>query len=432
MSYSIFDLQRFQIEASKDKTRSEFERDRARILYSQALRRLGDKTQVLGAGSDDYVRTRLTHSLEVAQVGRQLALWLKADPSLVEAACLAHDIGHPPFGHNGEAVLNRAAKDIGGFEGNAQTFRLLTYLEPKEFTDNKAPIGLNLTRSTLDACIKYPWDRSTALARLGAPDNWEETVKFNVYSDNLSVFNWVRKDAPPLEKCVEAQIMDISDDISYCVHDFEDAVALGKFNPVDLKESFHQEKIIAVLNSSNCISDAGVKENASAKENAGMRVEDIENAFKFFIDSSYFDLDFSGTLSDFASLKNLTSSLIGHFVKAVANNASSSLEELIRYNGELDPPADIHAQIQVLKAISVLFVMDSRDMAGVKESQEKIITILLDKLMQFSPAPSPLLEPIFRQMWEECSNDGQRLRVAIDQIASLTDTRAKQLANSIF
>ena len=219
--YSAADQERFLDEPAKRAGRTEFMRDRARLIHSAALRRLAAKTQVAVPWENDFQRTRLSHSLECAQIGRELGESLGADPDLLETACLSHDLGHPPFGHNGEEALAEVAAPCGGFEGNAQSFRLLTRIEAKTVTSESRSVGLNLTRASLDAATKYPWPRS------------HNPRKFGVYDDDVEIFQWVRQSAPDGKTCIEAQIMDWSDDCAYSVHDLEDAIFAGQITVQD-------------------------------------------------------------------------------------------------------------------------------------------------------------------------------------------------------
>ncbi|WP_291533742.1 deoxyguanosinetriphosphate triphosphohydrolase [Bifidobacterium sp. UBA6881] len=412
--YTRFDEERWAPEPAKSSTRTAFQRDRARLIHSSALRRLGAKTQILVAGTDDFARTRLTHTLEVAQIGRQIGASLGCDPDVVDCACLAHDLGHPPFGHNGERALAEIARDIGGFEGNAQTLRLLTRLEPKILFPDGRSAGVNLTRASLDAVIKYPWTYADAANH----PKGERSAKFCVYPDDREVFDWVRRGVPQrFARPIECQIMDLSDDIAYSVHDVEDAIATGAFDPGELRQS--------------AVVDA-VVEDARAWYGPQWDPDGLAHAFLGMLRRGTFPERFDGSRRALAELKNMTSTLIGRFADSVENATRDAYGNgpLARYAGNVVIPESTSYEIVVLKGIAVHFVMAPGELKPSYAKERRIIHDLTAMLMEGNPRPSNGLERVFLDDWREAADDAGRLRVAIDQVASLTDTSALVLWNT--
>ncbi|MGI9824758.1 deoxyguanosinetriphosphate triphosphohydrolase [Agromyces sp. Marseille-Q5079] len=383
--------------------RSDFARDRARLLHSSALRRLAAKTQVLSPTAGlDFARNRLTHSLEVAQVGRELADSLGLDPDVVDTACLAHDLGHPPFGHNGEKALNTWADDIGGFEGNAQTLRILTRLEPKMFGADGRGYGLNLTRASLDASCKYPWPEATSVADPSG------RAKFGFYRDDLDVFTWLRKGAPERRLCIEAQVMDLSDDIAYSVHDFEDAVVNGYIDVASLGERVDHDALVSSMY--EWIGGAYSHDELIA---AFDRLDSLDG----WMDS------YDGGRRDQAQLKNLTSQLIGRFARAAteATRSAFPLASLIRFDADVVVPREVQAEIAVLKGIVAAFVMSRNSRQPIYVQQREVLVELADALLSTGARD---LDPGFAEDWAAAADDTARKRVVVDQVASLTDQSA--------
>ena len=383
--------------------RGDFARDRARLLHTSALRRLAAKTQVLSPTAGlDFARNRLTHSLEVAQVGRELAGRLGLDPDVVDTACLAHDIGHPPFGHNGERALADWAADFGGFEGNAQTLRVLTRLEAKVFDAQGISRGLNLTRASLDASTKYPWSVAQAVADPSG------RAKFGFYADDADVFEWMRRGAPAGIRCIEAQVMDLSDDIAYSVHDFEDAIVNGYIDVSDLSERTNHDALVEAM-----FEWIGGEFTHGELLAAFDRLDTLD----VWIDS------WDGTRQDQAKLKNLTSQLIGRFAHSAihATREAHPQESLVRFGADVVVPAEQRAEIAVLKGIVAAFVMVKNSRQPLYSQQREVLTALADRIY----ADGPLhLEPAFSADWKESTDDSVRRRIVVDQVASLTDQSA--------
>jgi dGTPase len=453
-------------EPPKRAGRSDFERDRARVLHSAALRRLAAKTQVVRAASADFPRTRLTHSLECAQIGRELGQEIGCDPDLVDAACLAHDIGHSPFGHNGEAALNELAAGIGGFEGNAQTLRLLTRLEPKT-----QGAGLNLTRATLDATLKYPW--------FGEPG-----TKFGAYAEDAEVFAWIRQGAPDRRPCLEAQVMDWADDVAYSVHDMEDGFHAG---------------LVTVRNLKSPTERAEVSRTAIAYCPDGVTEAELTELLEALLALDIWPASYDGGPATVAALKNLTSELIGRFCVAAqqatlaaasesaphpttatslttATNPTTSTNpttainpttnpstainpstksgpstksrpttnsptnpsaalapvspfshtspighSFTRYAADLIVPRRQRLECALLKAISVRYVMNRAGVVAAQARERELLTELAHAIERGAPHT---LDPLLRPSWEAAGTDAARRRVVVDQVASLTDTSA--------
>lgn len=384
--------------------RGEFARDRARVLHSAAFRKLSSKTQVLSSTSNAFARTRLTHSLEVAQVGRELATALGVSPDLVDMACLAHDLGHPPFGHNGESALNLWAADIGGFEGNAQTFRILTRLETKIFDTAGVSRGLNLTRASLDAATKYPWELSQASV-------YGNQVKFGVYQDDKEVFSWMREGAPAGVKCVEAQIMDFADDVAYSIHDFEDAIVEGLLDPRLINSVQSKEQLLEEV----------------SKWAGGMHsAAELDEAFTALRENFYWLADFDSSAKALAQLKNLTSDLIGSFVSrtidaVLANSASKTIS---RYGAAIIVPIAVRSEIAVLKGLVASQVMTLSERQPFYDNQRQLLIELADEL---SSRGESALDPLSHESYRAAKDEAARKRVVVDAVASLTDPAAVAL-----
>ena len=268
---------------------------------------------------------------------------------------------------------------------------------------------MNLTRASLDAAVKYPWTLAEAAKYDGG-----RGVKFCVYPDDEDVFRWLKTGAPEARKPMECQVMDLSDDIAYSVHDVEDAIATGAFNPLALADPRMIGRIIEATRSWY-----GSKWDA----------DELERAFGRLRRLRMFPDHFDGSRQALAQLKNITSDLIGRFAWSVENATRDTYGDgpLTRYSANVVIPEETSYEIVALKGIAVYFVMAPREHEPFHQEERQIINDLIDVLMADSPRPSSALEAVLLQDWDEATNDGERLRVAVDHGASLTDSSALAL-----
>jgi dGTPase len=400
-----YDAERYVDEPAKDTRalpaedeRTPYQHDRARVLHSAAFRRLAAKTQVHIAGTDDFLRTRLTHSLEVAQIAREMGGRLGCDPDVVDTAGLAHDLGHPPFGHNGEDVLDGLAAACGGFEGNAQTLRVLTRLEAKVVAPDGASAGLNLTRAALDACTKYPWFRIAGRR------------KFGVYPDDAPVFAWLRAGAEPEQRCLEAQVMDWADDVAYSVHDVEDGIHGGYIALGRLRADADERAALP----------ADV-----AAQYSGETPADLAAVLDELLDDPVLAplSGYDGGQPAQVALKHATSVLTGRLVAAAvaATRLKFGPGPLRRYAADLVVPRRTRAECALLKGLALRYVMRRPGSERRYERQGEVLTSLVHALVARAP---DALDPVFAPLWRAAPDDAARLRVVVDQVASLTDPAA--------
>ncbi|MFC5939320.1 deoxyguanosinetriphosphate triphosphohydrolase [Corynebacterium choanae] len=410
--YTVDDCARLLPEAAKThhlvdspELRHPFARDRARVLHSAAFRRLADKTQVVGPQAGDTPRTRLTHSLEVAQIARAIGTGLGADPDLCELAGLTHDIGHPPYGHNGEVALNELGADCGGFEGNAQTLRILGRLEPKILDEEGNSYGLNLTRAALDAACKYPWTRTN-------PDG-SVNRKYGCYDEDLALLQFARAGhvegsrIPPLE----GQVMDFADDIAYSVHDVEDGIIAGR---ISLAVLWDFVELASLANRGAEVYGGSPEELLAAADRLRQLSSVIAAA------------EFSPTLKGLAGLKRLTSELVGRYIGATIAASNQHNEPIAdRLHGQVVRPAEVQAEVTLLKTLAVLYVMDEPSHLSNQDRQRDRIARVFDFYQLTAPES---LDPMFAAWFVQAENDAAKTRVIIDQIASLTETALQTVA----
>ena len=401
--------------------RKSFQVDRDRILYSSAFRRLAQITQVLTAQEGHVFHNRLTHSLKVAQVARRLAERLVAqqpetaeqvggvDPDVVEAAALAHDLGHPPFGHTAEEELDTCARKAGltdGFEGNAQSFRILTRLAIHRIDY----YGLNLTRATLNAVLKYPWLRSPNAKT-------KRHRKFCIYEQDLAAFRFVRDRDDDLQS-VEASIMDFADDITYSVHDLEDFYLAGLI-PLELLATDWDE-FARFINEWQRVSP----NNRVAKV-----VRDCPQRFQNFLDNTY-NLKGQyppGSFEQKAQIKRISSQLIQNYVQSVRLSPTYGDRGYLEYNRNQEE------ELKFLQRIVWSYVISNPRLATQRYGQKRIIKTLFEIYLQaiserdlsFIP---PRFVKEFLEIEEKAKNSHElsqeQTRMAVDIVAGLSEAEA--------
>lgn len=402
-------------------SRRSFQIDRDRILYSSAFRRLAQITQVVTSQEGHVFHNRLTHSLKVAQVARRLAERLIAeqpdlaqsiggiDPDVVESAALAHDLGHPPFGHTAEEQLDACATKAGladGFEGNAQSFRILTRLAIHRLDY----YGLNLTRATLNAVLKYPWLRS-------ATPKSKRNRKYSIYSLDQKALEFARPQLNDFQS-IEASIMDFADDITYSVHDLEDFYLAGLI-PLELlaTDSDELDRFITEW------------QRESPHNSVAKVVKANPQRFQNFLDATY-NLKGQyrpGSFEQKAQIKRISSQLIQTYIHSVQLSTEYGDRGHLKYN------LNREEELKFLQRIVWSYVISNPRLATQRYGQKRIIKTLFeiyleairDRDLSFIP---PRFVKEFLEIEDNSANareiNQEKIRMAVDIIAGLSEAEA--------
>lgn len=425
---------------SEGDTREPGQTDRDRILYTSAFRRLAGITQVVAPAEGHVFHNRLTHTLEVAQIGRRLAEKLRKrygqdrisevggiDPDVVEAAALAHDLGHPPFGHVAEQTLCSLLDDLklnsgaskrfeDGFEGNAQSFRIITKLAVRYQRDPKKGkaniMGLNLTRATLNAVMKYPWVRHSS---------GDHQDKWGAYSSERRFLDWARKDYPSgdFNRSVEAQLMDWADDVAYAVHDVEDFYRAGLI-PL--------ERLIKNDSEQSAFLNETIKRLSRTRIITSEEEEKLSNAFseiKLYIRATE---PYHGTYKQRAALRSSTSFFIDRYINAIDLAESSKTDDFAR----IDP--ELKREVTILKQLTWHYVIENPALEtqqyGIRRVIEKLFEAFMDAASsqsKWTMLPEGYREELYRIEEEGEDKEQERIRIVVDLIASMTEQQALKM-----
>lgn len=416
--------------------RSDYWRDYARLLHSPSFRRLQGKTQLFPGIESDFFRNRLTHSLEVAQIAKSIALRLTQrndyfakhpiDVDLVEAAALAHDLGHPPFGHNGEKALDACMRGRGGFEGNAQSLRIVARLEKKGGASQNRRAGLNLTYRTLASILKY--DNCISIER-----NGEDPLIKGYYQTEKELVARIKRAVIGSDesnfKTVECQIMDLADDIAYSTYDLEDALKAGFVTPIKTilaaldETTFQQVKEKLNLESERIIELVMEiwLEHMVDVESLGIETSDInvKNEKHLALLTALFYRNFQKFNDDGEVRTKLTSELVNEYVEGV---------EVVKINEEkpalsvIELKPHLQNRVDLLKHLTYGLVIQSPRLKTVEYRGYGIVKDIFDALT--GKNGEQLLPEDYRELVADLSSPLERDRAICDFIAGMTDRYA--------